>query len=474
MLTTAQLGLRVAKLLLDGPKPYSIESDYIKMSSFSKVAWREGLFLQPHHLQQADRYLEYQLRERTAKISPYPWGVSELRFDRDLAQQGQIGLRAVAGIMADGLAFDAPGSCPLPTPVPVPEDEVQGLDIWLTLPDASIGGQDVSSAAVDAATRYVLDAKPVANNASANRAEHLVEIAQPRLELALRKTPRPGYQNIRIGRIIEMRDGIVTLDDSVPPVGLVLGVHPAYEGYLSRVIGWIEAKLETLARYASDPSSGGGMQATDYLMLMVLNRELPVLRHLRGQANLHPERLYEKLLGLAGELSTFDQGARMAPVYAQYDHQDGKESFAPLVRDIQQLLARDVGRAVRLPLNQIRTNSYAALVEDRNLFAQATFVIEVSSGLPLTQVQQQFPQLCKVGPSTSMSQIVSNNLPGIGLVHLPNPPRQIRVVSTNVYFLLDKSTDLWREFSTAPAVGMHFAGNWPDLKLELWAVPEGS
>ena len=28
------------------------------MSWFSKVAWKEGLFLQPHHLQQNDRYVE--------------------------------------------------------------------------------------------------------------------------------------------------------------------------------------------------------------------------------------------------------------------------------------------------------------------------------------------------------------------------------------------------------------------------------
>jgi type VI secretion system protein ImpJ len=41
-----------------------------------------------------------------------------------------------------------------------------------------------------------------------------------------------------------------------------------------------------------------------------------------------------------------------------------------------------------------------------------------------------------------------------------------------VYFLLEKKTPLWQEFSTAPAIGMHFAGDWPDLKLELWAIPE--
>ena len=444
------------------------------MSWYSKVAWKEGLFLQPHHLQQADRYLEHLLLMRTRAITPYPWGLAELRFNRDLAQQGQIGLLQASGIMPDGMPFDAPGITPLPVAVPVPEQEAQGLDIWLTLPQAAANGHEVSPEGQHAATRFVLGIETVADNASQSRNEQTIEIANPRLELALRRTPRPGYQNLRLGRIIEMRDGIVTLDDTAPPTGLVMSVHPAYEGYLSRALGWMEAKLEMLARYASDPSSGGGMQATDYLMLMLLNRELPVLRHLRHQGLVHPERLYERLISLAGELATFDQGERRARDYGAYRHEDGKASFTPVVQDIQRLLARDVGRAIRLPLSEVRANSYAALVNDRNLFSQATFVVEVSAGLPLTQVQQQFPMLCKVGPSTRMKQIINNNLPGIGLVHLPNPPRQIRVVSTNVYFLLDKSTELWREFSAAPAVGMHFAGNWPDLKLELWAIPESA
>ncbi|MBS0123541.1 type VI secretion system baseplate subunit TssK [Thetidibacter halocola] len=442
------------------------------MSWYSKVAWKEGLFLQPHHLQQADRYHEQLLRMRTAQISPYPWGVSNLAFDRDLAQQGRIGLRSVTGIMPDGMPFDAPNATPLPTPVPVPEDTAAGLGIWLTLPDITINQQDVAAPGADAATRYLLGMETVRDNASEAQNEQRIEIATPRLELSLRHDAKPGYQNIYLGAIADMRDGVVTLNETVPPTGLVLGVHPAYQGYLTRIIGWMEVKLKALARYASDPSSGGGMQATDYLMLMVLNRELPVLRHLARQGAVHPERLYEKLIGLAGELTTFDQGDRQAKDYGGYRHDDPKGTFVNLVLDIQSLLAIEVGRAVRLPLEEKKANSYVALVNDRSLFASASFVVEVSSGLPLTQVQSQFPQLCKVGPSTRMRQIIQANLPGVPLVHLPNPPRQIRVISSNVYFLLDKSTELWREFSTAPAVGMHFAGNWPDLKLELWAIPE--
>lgn len=441
------------------------------MSLFSKVAWKEGLFLQPQHLQQADRYLENLIDARLRRLRPYLWGFADLVIDRDLAQQGKIGLRRVSGVMPDGLAFDAPGAGPLPQPVICPEDAA-GQFVWLTLPEASPNGRDIGPEEEGGSTRWRLTSESVADNAAGARTEHLVEIAVPRLELAIRRTPRPGYQCLRIARIHEMRDGVIALDDGVPPPALILGAHPVLGGYLSRVLGWVEAKLETLARYAADPSSGGGMQATDYLMLMTLNREVNGLRHLAGLDCVHPEELYLRLVGLAGELATFDNGSRLAAKYPAYDHADAKASFTPVVMDIQRALSRDVGRAVRLPLRMVRQNSYLAEVADRNLFREATFVIEVESAKPLAQVMLQFPQLCKVGPNTRMSEIVKNNLPGIGLVHLPNPPRQIRVVASNVYFLLDRNTPLWSEFSSAPAIGMHFAGDWPELKLEFWAIPE--
>ncbi len=441
------------------------------MSLFSKVAWREGLFLQQQHLQQSDRYLEHLIDARLAELTPYPWGIAEMAIDRDLAQQGKIGLRKVRGIMPDGLPFDAPAACALPVPAACPDDAA-GQSVWLTLPEASANGRDIGPDDEGATMRYRLLAESVADNAAEGRQEQLIEVAEPRLELVVRKTPRPGYQCLRIARISEVRNGVIAFDETTPPPALIIAAHPVLLGFLSRVIGWVEARLETLSRYASDPSSGGGLQATDYLQLMVLNREITVLRHLASLNAVHPEALYRKLVSIAGELATFDNGSRLAPVYEAYDHTDHKASFTPVVQDIQRALSRDVGRAVRLNLRKVRENSYLTEVSDRNLFRDATFVIEVESSRPLSQVMMQFPQLCKVGPNTRMSEIVKNNLPGIGLMHLPNPPRQIRVVASNVYFLLDRNTPLWQEFSTAPAIGMHFAGDWPDLKMEFWAIPE--
>lgn len=442
------------------------------MSWYSKVAWKEGLFLQPHHLQQQDRYLEKLLDSRTSTITPYPWGLAELKLDRDLAQQGRLGLRSAVGIMPDGLPFDAPGIDPLPTPKEVP-DEAAGLTVWLTLPDTAMNGRELAPDSEEtAATRYVLGREMVADSASAMRLEQDIELAQPRLELDIRKTPKPGYQCLAVGRINEVRDGVISMDDTFAPPALIIGAHPVMTGWLDRVIGWVETKQEGLARYAADPSAGGGLQATDYFMLLLLNREIGGLKHLRASRYVHPERLYVELLRLVGELWTFDNDKRMAQDYPPYDHDAPKECFTPIVRDIQRLLSRDVGRATRLDLRQVRQNSYIAEVMDRNLFREATFVIEVESAKPLTEIAQQFPELCKVGPNTRMNEIVNNNLPGVEMRHAPTPPRQIRAVSSNVYFILDKNTALWREFSTAPALAMHFAGDWPELKLELWAIAE--
>ncbi len=442
------------------------------MSRFSKVAWKEGLFLKPQHLQQSDRYMERTVTARTAHLTPFPWGVSEMSFDQSQLRQGRLELENVSGIMPDGTPFDAPHASPLPREIDVPEDAVGKL-IWLTLPNMAQNDRDVGLDD-DASLRYVLiEEKGVADTASVSRIEEPLEIAVPRLELTLRDKAREGYQCICLGRVADVSDGtVVTLDQSVPPVGLVLTAHRAFEGYLKAVTGSVEARLEVLERYAADPTSGGGMQDKDYLMLMVLNRTLPVLRHLRRLPSVHPERLYETLLSLAGELTTFEDRERRVRDYGRYRHEQPKETFKPLVDDIRRLLSRDVGRALRLPLEQRRENSFAAMVDDPNLFANAAFIIEVAAALPLTQIQQQFPQLCKVGPSTRMKEIIVNNMPGITLVHTPNPPPQIRVVANHVYFMIDKMSPLWRDFSTAPAMGMHFAGAWPGLELELWAIPE--
>ncbi|TBW36595.1 type VI secretion system baseplate subunit TssK [Siculibacillus lacustris] len=442
------------------------------MSWYSKVLWSEGLFLKPQHLQQSERYHERLVEARVGRITPYPWGFAALEVDRDLAQQSRFGLRRAAGVMPDGVPFDLPADAPLPEPVDVPEAAAKQI-VWLTLPLAAVNTREVAYRDVEGGSRWFVGSEVFIDSSADLRLEEEIDIAHPRFALEVRKTPKPGFVNLGIARILEVRDRTVVLDDKFVPPLLVCAAHPTVDGWIDRVIGWVDTKLEELARYAADPTAGGGLQSIDYLMLQLLNRSIPVLKHMRGSGYVHPERLYEELLRLSGELATFASRERRVRDYAPYDHDDLENVFAPLLRDIQDYLSARLGRrAIRLEIVERAANAFISVIRDRSLFRNATFVLEVSAARPLGDIQQQFPQLFKIGPNTKMNEIVHTHLPGVPLVHLPTPPSQIRAITDHVYFYMDKTSPLWPEFSTATSIGMHFSGDWPGLGLELWAILE--
>ncbi len=438
----------------------------------SKVLWSEGLFLRPQHLQQNDRYFEHLLAARTQYASPYPWGFAELEIDTDLAQQSMFALRKASGLLPDGTPFAIPDDVVAPA-IAVPEDAADRI-LWLTMPVATPGAREVGDRGANRETRYFADRALIADATAQTQTEEDVDLARPRLEYELRRTRKEGYAVLPVARVVEVRDRTIVFDERFTPPVLTVAAHPNAQGWLDRSIGWMETKLEELSRYAADPTAGGGLQSADYLVLQLINRGLPPLRHLAASRYTHPERVYMELLRLAGELATFATSERRARIYPQYDHDNLQGTFAPVVRDLQEFLsARFARRAIRLELIERAENAFVSTIRDRALFRDANFILEVSARRPLTEIQTRFPQLFKLGPNTKMSDIVHAHLPGVPLVHVPNPPPQLRIMANHVYFALDKTSPLWPEFSTASAVGMHFSGDWPELELEFWAVMEG-
>jgi type VI secretion system protein ImpJ len=442
------------------------------MSWYSKVFWSEGLFLRPHHLQQNDRYLEHLLERRVGQITPYPWGFSALEIDRDLAQQSKFCVRRATGIMPDGTPFDIPADSPIPEPIDVPESAA-GQICWLSIPVAAPNTREVDDKDSESASRFSRGSETFIDSTSALRIEEEIDIAHPRLAFELRKTAKPGYVGLGIARVLEIRDRNILFDEKFIPPMLTCAAHPVIEGWINRVNGWIDNKLEELSRYASDPSSGGGLQSVDYLVLQMLNREIPVLKHFARSGYVHPERLFESFVRIAGELATFATPERRARDYPAYDHDDIENTFAELMRDLQDFLSARLGRrAIRLEIIERARNAFVSPIRDRTLFRNATFVLEVAARRPLIEIQHEFPHLFKIGPNTKMNEIVHAHLPGVPLVHLPTPPPHIRAITDHVYFYLDRKSQLWPEFSTAGSIGMHFSGDWPDLELELWAIME--
>ena len=88
----------------------------------NKVVWSEGLFLQPQHLQQQDRYVDRLVRASTMGLRPFAWGLTELSLDTDMLTLGKFALRSAAGILPDGTPFTLPDDADPPRPIDLPEN----------------------------------------------------------------------------------------------------------------------------------------------------------------------------------------------------------------------------------------------------------------------------------------------------------------------------------------------------------------
>lgn len=442
------------------------------MLAEGRVAWREGLFLRQQHFQQQDRHLDALVAARAQSGRPYPWGITELVINQNLAALGKFGIERLAGVMPDGLPFSIPAQLPPPPPLDIPANTRDAV-ICLTLPAHQPGSVEYRAVgeAGRATTRYVVETVDVPDVFAEERAQEPIEIARPNFAFGFTRDETYGRVLLGLARIRETNAGALVFDERFIPATLATTGSARLTGFLADIIGRAEQRIDELALRAVEAADGGAETIANFLLLQMLNRCQAQLAHLAALPMLHPERLYEALLGMASELATLTSARRRPPPFPAYDHQRPQQCFEPLVDAIQAALSAMYDRAaIMLPLVEAGLGAYTSRITDPGLYKEGYFFLAVTAGAPLEEVRARFPSVAKIGPVQKMRQIVDSALTGVPLRHVPTPPPQIRAVPGYVYFELDRSSEDWASFATAPALGLHVAGEWPGLKLELWCV----
>jgi type VI secretion system protein ImpJ len=442
------------------------------MLAEGRVAWREGQFLRQQHFQQQDRHLDALMASRARTAGPYAWGVTELVINEDLAALGKFAVERVSGVMPDGLPFSIPGALPSLPPLDVPANTRDAI-VYLTLPAHQPGAVEFRMAeeAGASSSRFVVDVMDVADVFAEDRAREPIEIARPNLGFGVTRDQTYGRILIGLARIRETSAGAVVLDERYIPPALDIAASPRLIGFLADILGRAEQRIDELALRAVEAADGGAETIGNFLLLQLLNRARAQLAHLAALPMVHPERLYEALLGLAGELATLTTEERRAAAFPPYDHQRLQQCFEPVVEAIQAALSAIYDKAaIMLPLVEAAPGAYTSRITDPTLYQTGYFFLAVNARAPLEDVRARFPSIAKIGPVQRMRQIVDSALAGVPLRHTPTPPAQIRAIPGYVYFELDRSSPDWPEFATAPALGLHVAGDWPELRMELWCV----
>ena len=446
------------------------------MSWDSKVLWTEGLFLQPHHFQQADRHAEALVAGVAARAAPYLWGLSALDIDEDALKVGRLALRAASGLTPDGVVFRIPQADDHPPALEVPPG-IKDTVVYLTVPQRRQGAMVVDMTGVElSAARLRVSELEITDTMGTGRKPVTVAVGKLRLQFALAGDDLADRLAIPIARIIEVRpDQEVLLDKAFLPSVLDLRAAPALSGFLRELEGLLGHRMTALAgRLSQAGPARGAAEIQDMLLLMVVNRWVPVLRMLAEAETIHPIAFYRDCLAIAGELASFMAADKHPPAFPPYRHQDLTETFQPVMRVLRRYLSAVLEQnAVSIPLDPRKYGISVGLIADRKLIGTAGFFLAVSADLPAETVRRHFAGQAKIGPVEEIRQLVNSALPGIALRPMPVAPRQIPFHSGTVYFELDPESPLWGRITTSGGIAVHVSGDYPGLKMELWAVRQG-
>jgi type VI secretion system protein ImpJ len=442
------------------------------MSAHNRVIWSEGLFLQPQHFQQQDRYFEQYIETRCQPLTSYAWGFTDIEFERDFLKIGKIGMRRLVGVFPDGTPFRMPDDDPLPPPIDISAD-ARDQRLFLAVPLRRAGELEASrNPGTDELVRQEIREFQVANAAETAGDPATLEVGGLRTRLLLEREATEAYACIPLAHIVECRaDQQVVLDELFIPTILRLRAANRLATVTTELLGLFHQRGEALGGRVAATSRGAASELADFLMLQTINRYEPMLAHFVETGVVHPEAFFQFCVAAAGELATFTTTSKRTPKFPGYRHERLKETFEPVIISLRESMSKVMTQvAIPIPLEPRKFGISVAIVPDKTLLSSAVFILAARADGPAEYVRQRFPTQVKIAPAEKIGDLVRQGLPGVPVVPVPVTPRQIPFHAGYAYFELDQTHELWDQLKNSGGVAIYVPGDFPGLTMEFWAI----
>jgi type VI secretion system protein ImpJ len=268
--------------------------------------------------------------------------------------------------------------------------------------------------------------------------------------------------------------GQITLSETFIPPIIPSRASPRLIAIMEQIRGLLRARANVLASGATGQGELSRSGMVDLMTLGLTNRYETSFNHLIASGAHAPETIYRECIALIGELSAYAATGRRPPELPAYNHHALRETFDPLLPVLRNMLSVIVERnAVAIPLTERDFGIWLGEIEDRMTFTGRRFVLIATANVALETIRRQMPIQIKIGPVEQIRDLVNLQLPGIGVAPLSVAPREIPFIQNAVYFALDENNALWSQFPDSAAFALHVSGNYPGLRLELWAIQRG-
>lgn len=446
------------------------------MTQTSKVLWGEGLFLRPQHFQQQDQYHEHRLHQTVSATHPYAWGVNALQLDREALSHGTLRLMELALIFQDGEIYSAPDGDELPEVIDltnIPHAH-QTIVYYAALPYVkSFGGNFSPLGQTNNATRYA-QTNISTPDLFTQAAEAELSYLKKSVRLVSELEPRDSLVSIPLLKLRRVSTGGFELDATFVPPSLSIRSAPVLFLQLRRLMDALQAKVNALYGHHREPSKNviefRSGDISSFWLLHTASAAFASLTHYFHNPALHPERLYEQLLGLAGALMTFSKGYALGDLPA-YDHANPGPGFAKLNAIIRDLLDTVISsRYFAIALTETRPSHHLGILDSGKIDDKTAFYLAVSANIPALELVDIVPVRFKIGAPDDVDKFVLSALPGVKVSHSPQVPAALPVRPDTYYFALENKGALYERMLQAQSIAIYVPSGIQDLKLELLAV----
>lgn len=442
------------------------------MSLDSRVVWAEGMFLNPQHFQQQDRYIERYIDSKCSAYGAYAWGVHDFEVDQQLLKLGKISLLRAKGVFPDGTPFNFPDIDDAPPVLEVPRG-IHNSVVYVGVPVRRPGAVDVLPLEnSQGLARYYSSSMQVRDVTTEGGDSQALDIAKLRLRLLLDTDDLSGYACIGLIRVAEAReDKDILLDDQYMATCLDCRAVPKLSGFVAELFGLLHHRGESIAGRLADARRGGTAEIADYMLLQLINRLEPYVNHLSTIKGLHPLELYSELLQMVGELSTFVTKTKRPATFSGYLHDNLQQTFMPIIVALRECLSMVYEQtAIALNLVEKKYGIRVSEITDRSILTTSMFVLAVRADVKEEMIRTRLPAQLKIGPVERIRQLVNAAMPGITIKPLPVAPRQIPFRTGYTYFELDRHSEFWGELQQSGGFALHLGGDFPGIEMEFWAI----
>ena len=446
------------------------------MNHTSKVLWGEGLFLRPQHFQRQDRYHENRLHRTAHALHPYAWGVGRLSIDRDALANNSLRLVDLTLIFQDGELYSAPDGDDLPDAIDLTDIALphQSVTYYAALPALKeFGGNFSAASSPNKSARYGqvnLESPDLFTEAAKAEITYLKKAVR----LVSEFEPRDAFVSLPVVRLRRAATAGFEIDPTFLPPSLSIGSAPSLFLKLRRLMDALQAKVNALYGHHREPSKNvvefRSGDISSFWLLHTASSAYASLTHYLHNPSLHPERLYEQLLALAGALMTFSKTVALSDL-PPYLHAEPGPCFTKLDSIIRELLDTVISsRYFAIALAQVKPSYYLGMLDSGKIDDKTAFYLAVSGDMPAIELVDIVPLRFKIGAPEDVEKFVLAAMPGVKLLHSPQVPTAVPVRPDTFYFSIESKGPMYERMLQAQSISIYVPSGIRDLKLELLAV----